>query len=437
MTKSQGTKKIAILGPYGVGNIGDSAIVEAMIDNIRRRIPDAAIFGININPEDTARRHNIPSFPIHRMHGDGSSSGDDFRTGNVEGIKSYFKRLAEATYPLYAVCKIVYRLPSMCRRIIEETIFVFRSYKKIRGFDIVLVNGSGQLCDLWGGPWLHPYGLLKWGIIARAARVKYAVVSVGAGPIESPISRSFIKYSLRLSNYRSFRNNKSRELVESIGVRGDNLVFPDLAYSLSVEKGLELGHFAASGRIIGINPMAYYDPRCWPKHDSTVYRTYINKLAAIVSRLLSKDYSVLLFSSDRMDGKVIEDITEIMRANGDYIPSRVHHPEISSIHELLSAISLTEAVVATRLHSLLLSSLLYKPLIALSPQPKVDYLMEGLGQNEYCLDINKFDPTLFENLFAKIQANKDVISTVLKERVTKFRCALEQQYERLFALIEE
>ena len=54
----------ALVTPYTGGNLGDGAIQEAVIWNIRRRFPDAAISGITLNPADTVERHRIPSYPI-------------------------------------------------------------------------------------------------------------------------------------------------------------------------------------------------------------------------------------------------------------------------------------------------------------------------------------------------------------------------------------
>ena len=57
-------KKFALLGPYGYGSLGDAALLEAMLQNIRKQYPDAQITGIALNPQDTERWHKIPAYPM-------------------------------------------------------------------------------------------------------------------------------------------------------------------------------------------------------------------------------------------------------------------------------------------------------------------------------------------------------------------------------------
>ena len=54
--------------------------------------------------------------------------------------------------------------------------------------------------------------------MARARGAKIAFVSVGAGPISSSLSKLLFRWSLSLASYRSFRDEGSRKLIESLGV---------------------------------------------------------------------------------------------------------------------------------------------------------------------------------------------------------------------------
>ena len=56
----------ALVDCYTGGNLGDGAIQDAVIWNIRQRLPDAAIYGITLHPADTLQRHGIPSYPTRR-----------------------------------------------------------------------------------------------------------------------------------------------------------------------------------------------------------------------------------------------------------------------------------------------------------------------------------------------------------------------------------
>ena len=60
--------RIGLLDHMGYGNLGDAATQEALIANIKIRLPDANIVGFSLNPDDTRKRHNIPCYSITHWH---------------------------------------------------------------------------------------------------------------------------------------------------------------------------------------------------------------------------------------------------------------------------------------------------------------------------------------------------------------------------------
>ena len=48
----------------GYGNLGDAAVQEAVIANIRKRLPDVRLVGFSLVPDDTTERHGIPCYSI-------------------------------------------------------------------------------------------------------------------------------------------------------------------------------------------------------------------------------------------------------------------------------------------------------------------------------------------------------------------------------------
>src|SRR5215831_13634148 len=63
--------RIAFWGNFGTGNWGNECTLQAIIHNARERIPEAELSCFCFQPEDTLRRHGLPSFPITdlRMRG--------------------------------------------------------------------------------------------------------------------------------------------------------------------------------------------------------------------------------------------------------------------------------------------------------------------------------------------------------------------------------
>src|SRR3989454_8667900 len=54
------------------------------------------------------------------------------------------------------------RLGNAARAVALELRFLVQSYRRLRGTDLLLVAGSQQLNDYWGGPWAFPFTLFKW-----------------------------------------------------------------------------------------------------------------------------------------------------------------------------------------------------------------------------------------------------------------------------------
>ena len=96
-----------------------------------------------------------------------------------------------------------------------------RSYLLLRKVDALVVAGGGQLDDEWGGSWGHPYTLMKWAVLARAAGSSVVFLSVGACRIDSQLTRTFLKAALSSARYRSYRDEESRRLAIGITPRAD------------------------------------------------------------------------------------------------------------------------------------------------------------------------------------------------------------------------
>jgi polysaccharide pyruvyl transferase WcaK-like protein len=425
--KTSSPQKIALMGPFGYGNLGDAAIQQAMIENVYRYFPNAAIIGVSMNPQDTQKRHGISSFPIGRVA---------FGWGlNKPPEKSAFYRwvynLRTQTTPVIRkLAWLLLWLPTEFVGYLEACLF-------LKDVDLLIVSGGGQLDDYWGGPWHHPFTLMMWGIIAYLRNVPYQFISIGAGPLDTSLGRLFDRVALSLATYRSYRDEKSKKYMAAVtGFRRDDPVYPDLAFSLQIENTVETSHSHKQGirPIVGIGPMAYFDPRVWPQKDQNVYTTYLNKLADFILWVMPRGYDILLFPGEAVhDLDVIHDLKTILSARGlTYQAEQILHPHIETVNELMVQLATADMMIASRFHGVLLSKLLSKPLIALSYHSKIDELMTDTGQGHYCLQIHDFELEKLKLLFTELETNLEIASQQIAHRVEQYRAALDEQYAHIF-----
>ena len=422
MSSRNGAKKIGIMGPFGFGNLGDAAIQEAMLQHVREYVPDAQIYGFSLNPEDTEKRHGIPSYPIGRMAKDG------WQIPGAETNSTFLERLAGRfrTHSNSVVRKL--------GAFVAEFAGLSRASRILKELDMFIVSGGGQLDDYWGGPFHHPYTLFVWSLLARRNKVPFYIVSVGAGPLNTRMSRLFDKWALSLATYRSYRDADSKRFINNVvGFNRNDPVYPDLAHSIKVNTQTAIPE--SDKPIIGLGPMTYFDPRIWPESDSTIYDNYLNKLADFTTWLIDGGYKIVFFTGEAVhDRWTVDDLRQLLDARGIRpADGQIINEPIETVDQLLSQLAKTDLVIASRFHGVLLSLRLHKPVLALSYHKKINELMADTGQGAYCLSIADFQVEVMKERFKTLEANRMEARTQITQRINEYQAALNEQYATIFA----
>jgi len=446
MSGSKPQKKIGIFSHGGTKNLGDEALLATVIQNVRARVPGAEIIGFTINPDDTRQRHGVPCFPIRRpgkgapleppaspasvVGEEGGALSTGASTGAAERIRTAFKAVPGLRSLVFAARRFAHYAVA----ILTEPKFLFVSYRRLGGVDLLLVAGSQQLNDGYGGPWGFPFTLFKWTLLSKLSGTKVAILSVGAGPINSPLSKFFFKHVLKMVNYRSYRDAISSRMMESIGVKGSHPVFPDLVYSLQLPppRSVPAGAIRV---VVGANPVPFFDGRYWPTPDPARYQDYVNKFARFAEWLDKSGHAVLFFPTQvRADVLTIADIRQAMNGSGSS-PNLLPDQPIRTLEDLVSEISRADLVVANRYHGILISLMMNKPVLGVAYHEKSRALLAQAGQGDYVLNIEEFTAEELIERFQAMEANAAAIKKLIAERMAPLRQALDKQYDSVFALI--
>jgi polysaccharide pyruvyl transferase WcaK-like protein len=428
MPEKRRTTTIAILGPFGWGNLGDAAIQDSVISQVGARRTDVRIvriIGVSLVPADTRARHGIETYAydtdayVNRRR-DAPEVG---ASGTSARWRAFLDRVRHS---------MSWRFPRIWRIVCEvrHALYIARILGDVH---VLVISGGGQLDEFWGGPWHHPFTLFKWTAIARLTRTTVAFLSVGAGSITSPLSRWFLRRALRVARYRSYRDAGSKAIVrDRLGADFDDPLVPDMAFGLPVSPGPPPAD-PAKRLVVAVGPLPYCDPRIWPKKDGPTYERYVDLLADFCQRMMLADATVRFFVGEtNQDPPVIGDVLGRLAGRGvDRSSPRIVAAQIQSVGELISCLFDVDIVVASRFHGALLSLLLRRPVLALSYERKVRQLMADLGQSRFCLDIEGATIGELMRLCAEIQVERNAIRSDLDIRVARATSEVLAQFDRV------
>jgi polysaccharide pyruvyl transferase WcaK-like protein len=425
-------RRVALLSPCGWGNLGDAAILDSVIDALRRRAPEAAIVAFTQNPSDTTRRHGIPAHtllgfspPLYEVaeEGEGPPLPSGAAASRASSPSPSALRLLARRFPGLRATYL------LARDLLAERAHRRKSLALLAGCDAFVVAGGGQLDDSWGGPFGHPYALYRWSSLARRAGAPFLLVSVGTGKLGA-LSRFFVRGALARAQYLSFRDLGSRSLAAEAADVALASIVPDLAFGVPVPRErLDL----RAGTVVGVSPMPYRAPRAWFEADDDAYRGYLAALAKLVQALLGRGHAVALFATGGSDARTIRELVGLVEpALPEGARSRLLIPPVRSVASLLGLLAGLDAVVASRLHGVLLSHVAGRPCLAIPHERKVRVHMAEMDQADACLDIHTFDPFAAADRVERLLEEKEALSARIRREVEKRRTLVERQYDALF-----
>jgi polysaccharide pyruvyl transferase WcaK-like protein len=290
-------------------------------------------------------------------------------------------------------------------------------------YDAILVAGTGVFDDFRDSPFGWPSRLLRWSLAARARGVKISYVSVGAGPIVSPISRTLMKWAAQQAHRRSYRDADSRDFMVRLGVDDhESEVLPDLAFLLP--RRPEPTRDSAGGVVIGVGLMNY---RGWQASDQA-FRAYIDLHQRLIEWIEAKGHRVrVVIGQTPADLVAVRELEE--RLGKSLLTPADKNME--TIHQAMDAVAETDLVVASRYHVQIAALKMRRPLISLGYAPKNDALLEDVGLGDFVHDVEKAD---FDKLTRQIELmaqDRARFAAIVDENVTRMERRLKEALSEL------
>jgi polysaccharide pyruvyl transferase CsaB len=385
--------KILISGWYGFGNLGDEAILSAIVHSLKNNVPNADVRVFSFRLAHTRAIHHIEVF----RH-------------PPQGILSWIKGVLSGR--------------------------IWSAFKGFIWCDVLLLGGGGFLSD-WQpeAPWVW----LRQALIARLLGKKVMLYGIGAGPFSRPFGKWLTRTIInRHVNAITVRDEASREWLEKAGVAKKIIeVTADPAINLpSIKAWPCRGGVKKVG--ICVAPIFHLE-RHWPGKYYK-YERFVDGLAETV-RLLAKEGFEVFFIP-------MQASSDIAFAEEIIAKSAVQAKLLDSSSEIGQAVTLlakVDVLIALRLHAAILGAIQGIPPVGIIYNHKVDEFLKQVAMDEYAeelgdgsvwreADINPH--RLVENVKV-IAANYPAICANLNARVSDLQRAEKGNIRKLNELLSK
>lgn len=321
--------KFVISGFYGLGNTGDEAILEAIIDNLRSEFSDPDITVFSLAPEETAREHGVKS--VYR----------GWRHENKEKVRA----LKEA--------------------------------------DLLISGGGGLLQDTYPTKFLFgplPYYLLIV-LLAKMCGTKVMFFSQGIGPVESKWGRFLMKIANRV-DLITVRDQYSKDLLHELGVnRPKSIVTSDIVFAFQPKRD---NACIESLPLTGDEQLVAVSMRPWFERKEQFQQTAEALDRLIEERDITPVFVPMEGHHDTAASKEV--LNRMKHSNRCFLLENDFTP-----NQYLNFIGECQMTISMRLHALVFSTIQGVPHIGLSYDKKVENLLKRNGMWDYSFVLEEID----------------------------------------------
>lgn len=404
--------RVGLFGNLGSGNIGNDASMEAVLAYLRASHPGAVVSALCGRPDVITQRYGIDAVPLY-----------------------WFTRFERR----------VAGVPAIPLKLAGKAVDVFRVAAWTRRQDVVIIPGMGVLeASLPLRPWGFPYTMFLMCAAGRLFGTRVAMVSVGAGIINQPLTRRLFDAAARLAFYRSYRNEGSRDAMRRRGLDvSRDPVYPDLAFALPAplpSGPADAGAVGPAGPgTVCVGVMDFHGSNDDRGRAEEIYASYVAGMKDFVRRLADdgREVRLLIGDTNGSDGKVVQAILDDLRETSPEAAYRVSAAAVATLDDVMRAVAAADSVVAIRFHNVLAALKLGKPTVAISYSPKHDALMADMGVAEFSVPADPFNLASLESRFADLEARSSEVTKILAERIEAHEKSLGEQFALLTELLTE
>jgi polysaccharide pyruvyl transferase WcaK-like protein len=382
---------ITLLGSNSGRNVGDAAIMSAIVDVLSKEIPNSEFLVPSTKPsfinDNYGKQYNVKGVNIMPWTG-------SIRLLGIPTLWSLWRS------DIALIC--------------DGIIFGKKLFNPLFNFLITLV-------------FIVP--------LARLLKCKVVCYSCGIGPFPSKISKTFAKWVLNACDLVIMREHDSRKLAQEIGVTKPIHVTGDAAFLNKVSSDVRAKEILLENNIssdmplFGVNVTKYFDAWLEPNERVTNREEFLKTLASgIKAASLREKFKPIVFSTQPMDEEVAWQLAKLLGttviANSKYLS-----------HDMQAVMRRTELFMGMRFHSVVLASAVETPIIGLIYAPKVRGFMRLLDCENYALELAALNSDNLTNTIEiawkqrkTIKAKQKIIVDKLKDGAYNAALQLKNRY---------
>lgn len=351
---------IVISGFYGVGNTGDEAILEAIIDNLRKELEGSNITVFSVSPQKTAKIHNVKS--IYR----------GWRRQNIEKIRA------------------------------------------LRQADLLISGGGGLLQDTYPTKFIFgplPYYLMIV-FLAKICGTNVMFFSQGIGPVTSRWGKLLMRLFANMADFITVRDDYSKDYLKKLQVnRPETIVTADIVFAFQhrIDTAcMDSVEIERTDNLVAVSVRPWFN-----------YTDHYEELATTLDHLIDTEKILPVFVPMEGDHDVqaSNEVVSKMK-NGEMCV--ILGPNFTP-NQYLHFISQCQLTIGLRLHSLIFSSIVAVPHIGISYDKKVENLLKRSGMWDYSFPLEKINSKQLVENCQYVLANRGHFSKMIEENAHLMR----------------
>ena len=308
-----------------------------------------------------------------------------------------------------------------------------RFLKHLLTSDLLFFGGGSIIKELYASVGRNPYSTLLMILATvtfakQIARKRVVMSNIGIGPIMTERGEQLASWVLKQVDLLSVRDEKSLQIALKLGLSKRKVILvPDAVFANQPEVFIPEPKPLPPSEKTRIALNLNYDIE-----NRNAWDPFLSNLAAALTRVNETQplevHALPMQSKFKAndDLSVLKDFSKRI----PQIPFVVHDPQTAQ--EAAQIIQGVDMVLAERLHTLVISSILGKPFFSLVYDVKVKELIGYLGMFEHSLNINQpFAPEKLSDGIKCVLEKREQISARLLKRSADLREQLEKYFDEI------